>query len=119
MERKKLSTLKAKKAALEAQIRREEGRERSRLYKLDTRRKILAGAAALAEAEQKPEYKAALLKLLGRFLTKPQDRDLFGLTPLPQTEPKVHDLVQPDRGPEEHGDFAPVPATGDATAARL
>ena len=119
MERKRLNTLKAKKAALEAQIRREEGRERSRRYKLDTRRKILAGAAVLDEAEHKPEYQATLLKLLGRFLTKPQDRDLFGLTPLPQTETKVHDLVQPDRAAEEPGEFAPVPATGAPAAARL
>ena len=119
MERKKLATLKAKKAALEAQIRREQGRERSRQYKLDTRRKILAGAAVLAEAEQRPEYNAALLKTLGRFLTKPQDRELFGLTPLPQTEPKVHDLMQPGRVTEERGDFAPAGTTATVSAARV
>lgn len=44
----------------------------------DTRRKILAGAAVLDEAEGKEEYKAALFKLLGKFLTRPEDRALFG-----------------------------------------
>jgi len=44
----------------------------------DPRRKILAGAAVLDEAEGKEEYKAALFKLLGKFLTRPEDRALFG-----------------------------------------
>jgi hypothetical protein len=38
----------------------------------------------LDEAEQRPEYKGALLKLLDRFLTRPDDRALFNLpTQLP------------------------------------
>jgi hypothetical protein len=38
----------------------------------------------LDEAEQRPEYKAALLNLLDRFLTRPDDRALFNLpTQLP------------------------------------
>ncbi len=31
----------------------------------------------LDEGEQRPEYKGALLKLLDRFLTRPDDRALF------------------------------------------
>ena len=50
----------------------EQGRERQKERKADTRRKILAGAAVLNEAEQRPD-KAALLKLLDRFLTRPDD----------------------------------------------
>ncbi len=50
----------------------------NRERKNDTRRKILAGAAVVDEAEGKEEYKAALFKLLGKFLTRPEDRALFG-----------------------------------------
>jgi len=46
--------------------------------KADTRRKILADAAVLDEAEQWPEYKAALLKLLDRFLSRP-DRNRIAI----------------------------------------
>ena len=38
----------------------------------------------LDEAEQRPEYEAALFNLLDRFLTRPADRALFNLpTQLP------------------------------------
>ena len=58
-------------------------RERQKERKADTRGKILADAAVLNEAEQRPD-KAALLKLLDRFLTRPDDRALFNLpTQLP------------------------------------
>ena len=46
--------------------------------KADTRARYLAGAAVLAEAEQRPEYKAALLKLLDRFLTRPTSGRIHG-----------------------------------------
>ena len=36
----------------------------------------------LDEVEQRPEYKAAVLKLLDRFLTRPDDRALFNLPTL-------------------------------------
>ena len=56
----------------------------------DIRRKILAGAAVLEEAEQRPEYEAALLYLLDRFLTRPADRALFNLpTQLPDRPDKT------------------------------
>jgi hypothetical protein len=61
----------------------EQGRERQKERKADTRGKILADAAVLNEAEQRPDN-AALLKLLDRFLTRPHDRALFNLpTQLP------------------------------------
>ena len=77
----KLEKLKAQKAALEAQIRQELGRERARQRKADTRRKILAGAAVLSEAEERPAFHDQLMNLLARFLTKPEDRALFELPP--------------------------------------
>jgi hypothetical protein len=50
----------------------------------------------LDEGEQRPEYKGALLKLLDRFLTRPDDRALFNLpTQLPdrpdnRTSGRIH-----------------------------
>jgi hypothetical protein len=111
MEERKLDKLKAKKAALEAQIRQELGRERSRQYKLDTRRKILAGAAVLDEAESNPEMQRTLTKLLNRFLTKPQDRDLFEL---PSSVPEPSRIREDERrSPAE-----PFPVPGVAAASR-
>lgn len=75
----------------------------NRERKNDTRRKILAGAAVLDEAEGKEEYKAALFKLLGKFLTRPEDRALFG-QPSPQnlTPPAHPDGLAPHRVPLAH-----------------
>jgi hypothetical protein len=82
----KLQKLIAQRAALEARIRQEQNRENEKKRKADTRRKILAGAVVLDEAEKHPEYKAALFRLLDRFLTRPDDRALFGLEPLSQSK---------------------------------
>jgi hypothetical protein len=82
----KLEKLIAQRKALEARIRQEQNRENDRKRKQDTRRKILAGAVVLDEAAGKPEYRAELYKLLGRFLSRAEDRALFGLEPLPKVE---------------------------------
>jgi hypothetical protein len=82
----KLDKLRVQRDAIAAKIRREQGLARSRERKADTRRKILAGAAVLDEAEHDPEYHAALIRLLGRFLSRDDDRALFGLPPLPQEQ---------------------------------
>lgn len=68
---------------LNAQIRQIQSRENRKKRKEDTRRKILAGAAVLDEAEANAAYKNALYELLKRFLTRNDDRALFGLLPLP------------------------------------
>ena len=81
----KLEKLRAKQKALGARIQLEQNRLNAQKRKANTRRKILAGAAALDEAEHSPKYKAQLQKLLGRFLVRPDDRALFGLEPLPKT----------------------------------
>jgi hypothetical protein len=86
MATEKLVRLKAKQAQLAARIRQEENRARTRERKEDTRRKILAGAAVLDEAEHHPEFNVALIGLLGRFLLRPDDRALFGLLPSEKPE---------------------------------
>lgn len=82
--RERIEKIKERKAVLDARLRQEYGRERARERKVDTRRKILAGAAVLSEAAERPQYHAQLMRLLTRFLTKPEDRALFGLPPLSQ-----------------------------------
>lgn len=75
----KLDKLLAQRKALDARIRLEQNRENTRKRKQDTRKKILAGAAVLDEADKHPAYRAELFRLLGRFLSRPEDRALFGL----------------------------------------
>ena len=52
--------------------------------KIRTRRFILIGSAVHAETRDDPAAQARLLKLLDGHLTKPHDRALFGLAPLPE-----------------------------------
>lgn len=94
-----IDKLKAKKAALEARLRQEYGRERANQRKADTRRKILAGAAVLSEAEARPEFNAQLQKLLQRFLTKPEDRALFNLPTTVSDRPASAPGDTPDEMP--------------------
>jgi hypothetical protein len=85
----RLEKLRARQAELAARIRREENRKRLQERKDDTRRKILAGAAVLDEAEHKSEFNTVIVELLGRFLTRPDDRALFALPPLPPEKPEL------------------------------
>ena len=113
--KKKLQKLYEERDATLAQIRQLESRERDIERKADTRRKILAGAVALAEKDT--AFQAMLLRGLGKSLTAERDRALFALPPLPQSEQKVQTLVQPVPT-EELNDFVPAAGAGDARAAR-
>jgi large subunit ribosomal protein L7/L12 len=95
VETEKLKKLLEQKKALDAQLMQERNKISSQKRKLDTRKKILVGSAVLSEADKQPEYKTALYELLGRFLTKENDRALFDLPSLqtpapekPKAEPK-------------------------------
>jgi hypothetical protein len=66
----------------------------------DTRRKTLAGVAVLDEAEQRPD-KAALLKLLDRFLTRPDDRALPADLETEMAEEDGSEMAGPARAPQE------------------
>lgn len=82
----KLSRLEQQKAELERKIRAENKRIKDQQRKDDTRRKVVAGAVAIAHAERDPAFKGQLDELIARFVTRPQDRALFSLDPLPATE---------------------------------
>lgn len=68
---KKINQLRARKAAEEAKLRQKAKKE-------ETRRKILIGAYFLDEAEKNGGV-AALYQRLDSFLTRKNDRELFGL----------------------------------------
>lgn len=80
-EQERLAELEAKKAALEAQMQAIQARQKERQRKDDTRRKVLVGAAVLAEAEKNPAAKQKLMSLLDQHLTRDVDRAVFDLPP--------------------------------------
>ena len=78
----KLADLEKQEAQLKARISRERARLKERERKQETRRKIIAGALALEHKDG--QFQAALNRLLDEYVTRPDDRALFGLQPLPE-----------------------------------
>lgn len=83
------------KARIAKMKRREQAKIRSQKRKDETRRKILVGAMYLERFEDDPSSYQRMLDGLKKFLTRDQDRELFGLLPVPnqiyqgETEQKV------------------------------
>lgn len=73
----RLEKLKQRKAKLEAEIAKAETVERKAARVKDTRRKILVGAAILAELEADPRLRVMVQEILKRRLTQERDRDLL------------------------------------------
>lgn len=80
---KKLKQEKAKKQKIEALKRAAESKTKR---SLDTRRKILVGAAILSKVERGEWPQDKLLAMLDASLTRADDRALFDL-PMPETQP--------------------------------
>ncbi len=72
---------------LTAKIRAKKGKLKGQATKRENRKKVLAGAAVLSEADGDAEVRAWLLKLLNRFLTRPDERALFNLPTLASDKP--------------------------------
>ena len=74
-----------------ATVQKYENLKRRRERKLDTRRKIIAGAIALEHMKYDAAFASAFQALLDRFVTKSPERVLFGLAvpPLPAIDPKA------------------------------
>lgn len=81
-----LDALLSKKDKLDKQIAAARARESVKARKLDTRRKVVAGAILLEHCEHDAEFKALVWSVFDQFLTKPHDRPLFDLAPLPPVE---------------------------------
>lgn len=75
----KLDKLLEKEAQLKAQIQQAKAAERTLEKKRDTRRKILVGAAVMARVQNGEWPKADLQMMMDGFLTRPNERELFGL----------------------------------------
>jgi hypothetical protein len=79
----KLQQLQKQRDQIQARIDRQRALLKSQERKADTRRKIIAGALALEHAEINSSFGAQLHKLLNEYVTRPDDRALFNLPPLP------------------------------------
>lgn len=75
----KLEKLKQRHADLRLKIRREQQKLAREERRRDTRRKILAGTEALAEAQENKAWHKRLMERLGLSLERDSDRELFGL----------------------------------------
>ena len=75
-QQKKLAQLKAQKQKMEAL---QKAKLTGLARKQDTRRKILAGALLLELMAKDTEFQKKILGTLSTFLTRPDDRALFGL----------------------------------------
>lgn len=79
----------AQKKAVEAlhrkkvKLQKYQSLQRNQARKLDTRKKIIAGALALEHMQFDGRYGAAFRALIDEYVTRDQDRALFGLPPLP------------------------------------
>ena len=76
----KLERLLEKEAQLKAQIQQAKAAERTLEKKRDTRRKILVGAAVMARVDSGRWPKEDLLEMMDGFLSRPNERELFGLS---------------------------------------
>lgn len=67
---------------LQAKANAEKNREREKLRKEETRKKILIGAMVLDGMSKNQDYQSNILKNLDKYLTAERDRKLFNLTPI-------------------------------------
>ena len=80
----RLKLLIEKREAVNARIKKEQGKLRAVERKSDTRRKVLAGAAVLEWAKRDNDFSSRLMAELRAFLVRDDDRALFGLSALPK-----------------------------------
>ncbi|MEO1351899.1 MAG: hypothetical protein AAFW84_24360 [Cyanobacteria bacterium J06635_15] len=76
---KKMERLLEKQAQIKAQIQQARAIEKTLAKKQETRRKVLIGAAILARVEAGLWKQSDLLDMMDGFLTRPAERELFGL----------------------------------------
>lgn len=93
MAQSRLEKLREQQAQLAARIKTIEARERQQTRKDDTRRKVIAGALALHHMEKNPgsSFTKTLMSLLNEYVTRPNERRLFGLDPLPDSAQPAND----------------------------
>ena len=72
-----------------AAVQKYESLKKRRDRRLDTRRKIIAGAIALEHMKHDGAFASAFQSLLDRFVTKGPERGLFGLPPRAPQKPTL------------------------------
>jgi vacuolar-type H+-ATPase subunit D/Vma8 len=77
MPKTKLELLKEKRARLQARIAEIEAKGKVQTRKEDTRLKVIAGAACLADAAMHDETKRMVRGILDRAVKAPRDRDFL------------------------------------------
>ena len=77
----KIAELEQREQQIRNQLKRERAKLSAEKRKRETRRKIIAGALALEHKDQ--AFQATLQHLIAQYVTKPDERALFGLDPLP------------------------------------
>jgi len=82
----RMKKLKAKRAAIDAQLRQEQYKLSKQERTRENRRKVLVGAAMMQWAKRSNENSLTLDMELRNFLTRNDERELFGLPPLPSPE---------------------------------
>jgi len=87
----KMERLKKRQAQINAQIHNEQNKEKAKMRKADTRRKIIMGALALSHMEKDAEFKATCERLQREGIKSDLDRALFGLSPLPEKSTTMPD----------------------------
>jgi hypothetical protein len=80
----KIKRLKAQRAAIDARMRQEQYKLNKQERARDAHRKILVGAAMMEWARRSNENSLTLDMDLKNFLTRNDERALFGLPPLPE-----------------------------------
>jgi hypothetical protein len=79
----KILRLQKQRDQIQARIDKEKALLKSLERKKDTRRKIIAGALALEHADKNEGWGKTLRRLLDEYVTRPDDRELFNLAPVP------------------------------------
>lgn len=77
----RITDLTSKRAAIDAEVKRLQAQQAVAQRKADTRRKILIGAAVIAD----PDLCGIVLKTVDSRFTRADDRALLGLPPLGST----------------------------------
>lgn len=73
--------LKAKRDRINARLRSLKGREKREARTVENHKKILAGAFLLEQAKRNPAVNDWMLRGFAWFITRPEERALFQLTP--------------------------------------
>ena len=71
----RIAAAERRKAELAARLAALKGKAKAVDRKRDTRRKIVVGAVVLVEMQRDPKFAAYVRKMLGKAVTRPQDRD--------------------------------------------